>query len=272
MEPWQQIEFVSVLNLVVCCFAVIVGLVLYRKYRPPKFSDHGYMQWAFWFLVARWMALTVAYLTLIVSPDSNKVMLGFVDTTSVCDMAFAWILVQGDEFSSTRTLYAFGGFCAFLLCWNLGFSPQNSNWAAASNAFSAFTTPLVAFAFLLRLRGAASSILFLMALGYSIAQLHVSAALQVSQSVFTGFERVLGYLLGLALGKILVGGLGYALFFAPVEGYEIATTKITQSATDAVKSAVKKALIVGLVNLIFAILAAILVTYFWPVVHATPPR
>jgi len=201
-------------------------------------------------------------------------MLGFVDLASVCDMAFAWILVQGDEFSRKRTLYAFVGFCVFLAGWNLAFSPHNTNWGAASNAFSAFTTPLVAFAFLLRLRGTASFVLFLMALWYSVAQLHVSATLLTSQSVFAGLEATVDYLLGLALGKILVGGMVYGLFFAPVQDYAFATTEFTESARAAVKSAVKTTLKVGTLHLLFAILAAILITWFltsfWPAVHATP--
>ncbi len=265
-----QIIFAAVLNLLVCLSAVIVGLVLYKRYRPPDFGNHRYTRWAFWFLLARWIALTAAYCTLIALPDSDKLMLGFIDLTSVCDMAFAWILVQGDDFAPQRTLYAFVGFCLFLWGWNLEFSPSSDNWGAPSNAFSAFTMPLVAFAFLLRLRGAASSILFLMALAYSVVQLRVSAALHRSTLV-VGFESVSGYLLALAIGKIVVGSMIYGLFFAPVGDYGFATTELTTAARATVKKALKKAFKVG-VNLLVALLAAIIVEKFWPVISRYLPK
>lgn len=225
------------LNLAVSLSAVIAGLVLYYRYSPPLFKQHTFIRWAFWLLIARWLCLAFIYAMLGGQATNERVFLAIVDLQSICDTGFAWLFVQGDEVSPKKSFIALLGIFLFMVAWNYVWYPtgtgvmpsigQRATWVAFSDALSAFSVPMLCFAFLLRYRAFVSFLLFMVSLGYAACQrlIYANAILSTS-NVASGMHTVSFYLFLLLIGKLIIGILTYSLFFAPVREFSVATTEI----------------------------------------------
>jgi hypothetical protein len=261
------------LNLAVSLSATVAGFILYYKYRPSLFDAHPFMRWAFWYLIARWICLILIYVLALSLPGEEKLFLATLDLQSVCEMGFAWLFVQGDEASPRRTFIGVISMAAFLWIWNFSsFAPPattlidigpRARWMTFSDAMSAFAVPALGFAFLIRYRAFVSFLLFLTSLGYSACQRLINAEVFLkSPSLAVGVKTVSLLLFMLLVGKLLLAGMTFGLFFAPVTSY---------SATMQLSPAVKVALWVGfkrgakwlLISLPAHVVLAIIVHYIF---------
>ncbi len=272
--PGLIVAHMPELNAAVSLSAASAGFVLYR-YRPKLFDDHPFMRRAFWFLIGRWLCLVFIY-SLLNFPPNDRLFLAFVDLQGVCDIGFAWFFVQGDESSTKPTLWSLFGVTLFLWFWNYYFYPGTSTghdfaaraqWLAFSDAVSAFSTPLFGFAFLLRYRGVVSLLLFLISLGYSVCQRLITDAVANSPSVGAGLQTVSLFLFLLVIGKLLLGGVSYSFFFAPVSHYSVATTTVAPEVRAALWLSLKKGMMWLLLTLPIHILATVIVHYLLKYLH-----
>jgi len=237
------------LNLLAAILAVLAGFTLYYIWRPALFGQHEFAHWAFWFLIVQWIVFVAIFIIKLRWEDYRGWLMAAVDLQSICAIGFAWTFLQGDSFSWRRTCGALALICLTLWLWNLGTNPDPGStdisvrlrWVAPSEAVSAFAVPLVGFAFFLRYREYAFP-LFLTSLAYSACQRPIYSAtfVRVADSVQTGPD-VSKYLLALAVGKLVLAGLTYALFFAPVETYPSATPPLADATATAIGKALWKA-------------------------------
>ena len=267
MWVWQwALENPEWLNLGAAFVAAAVGVMIYYLWRPPLFDQHEFTVWAFWFLIAQWVALIAVYIIILRWSAHQGVLLVVLDFQSLCAIAFVWAFLQGDQFKWRPTLGVVVLIWIFLVLWNsLNHPGEDLNlqkrlmWLSPSEAISAFAMPLVGFVFFLRYRAYAFP-LFAFTLAYAAFQHPLySATLASSTDISQALPSVQGILLILAAGKVVIAGLTYGLFFATVQEYTSAAPKLSEATERAIRRALAKSVKWTIVVLLTPVLIGVIV-------------
>lgn len=228
-------------NLIAAVLAFGSGLIIYFLWSPPVFAQHPFTLWAFWALIGQWIVYILIYIIRLRFPQCHACLVAALDLESLLTVGFSWVFLQGDDFKWRNTCGTLFLILVSLSLWNLGLSPASGlsplTWLAPSEALSAFAMQLFGFAFFVRYRVFAFP-LFFISVAYAACQQPVYAA---TLGGATNLD-VSPYLLALAFGKLILAGLAYGLFFAPVQRYVSATPELEDHTRDAIKDAVLRSL------------------------------
>lgn len=179
-------------------------------FRPPIFRDHPYTRWAFEFWVIRWFMFLFTFIVIALYKQADtRLLLALVDLGSVAGLGFFWAYLADGTFVAETTLTDLGLSYGLLLAWNLFFSHNASTlWIGASLTVSAASLSLFAYVFLLRYGGPGVPIA-LIALGYLVIQR------PAYEKVFLHHPIDPSWMYALAIGKLLLGAVFYAMYFLP---------------------------------------------------------
>jgi hypothetical protein len=237
-------------NLATALVAVAVGLLIYYVWSPEVFQNHPFTEWAFWLLMGQWFVFVLIFIILLRFPESQGWLLAALDLQSLLTVGFSWIFLQGDDCKWRGTVGTLLVIAVSLWVWNMAWNPgpgpetagslSRLTWLAPSEALSAFAMPLLGFAFFVRYRVFAFPLLFV-SVAYATCQRPIYAVNLENATRSGGIHPdVAPILLGLAVGKLILAGLAYGLFFAPVDKYVSATPELQPTTRNAIRGALWK--------------------------------
>ena len=215
----------GILNLASSILVFLPAVIIIWCYRVKQFEEHPYLSCSFVLWALQWFALIVVWAlysplrfhhVVGVLPRVQSVgVLSAADLSVVAAMGFYWVYAKAEEFRWQEAVRNLAGLYAFLLLWNVLFSPLAPNerlnwlWILPSEILSIITAGLIAATFWFRFGASALPLSAVMIPIYAFLQMPTYASLLQEGKPDDG-----AWMTGLALAKLAYGLLFYTLFFS----------------------------------------------------------
>jgi len=217
------LENAGTINLSCAVAVLLAGGIIYWFVRPKVFRAHPFANHAFTFWLIQWFMLIVTWAAYSSSGSHKVVILATIDLYGVATLGFFWVYLEAAHFRWAETVRNIVGVYGLLLVWNIVVGPLAMGkpagshwrwvWILPSESISALSLFLVAWVFLRRYKGPA------IPLSCVVIPLYIFLQRPTYYSIFVGTIPA-GWVLALAVWKLVYGLLFYTLFFLPAQTYE----------------------------------------------------
>ncbi len=218
MELWHlDLKTAALVNLFCSALVLIPGAVVSCFFKPRVFDRHPHAARTFGFWLAQWFAVILVWAVYQLSHGPSPVVLACADLCVVCALGLFWSYRDADSFSWNDTARRAGGIYAGLLLWNLVFAAllpdKLAIWVLPSEIGSMIACALLAWVFFKRYGPQAIPLAGVTIPIYAFLQAPTYA------SVFVEGEHPddVGWIVALAVCKLLYGLTFYTLFFSPAQ-------------------------------------------------------
>jgi hypothetical protein len=249
---WTRLRKQSaMLNLFVSFTLFLIGLLVWPISEPEILSTHSFAVWVFGLWVTQWLLFTFTYMVIIRWPDLESTLLALVDAQSILVLAAAWLLLEGDGYGILAISIVSVVLYFLLLLLNLGLNPWNKEkpelwrrllWVGLSETLASLSMPLLGLALFIRYHFYGFPFLLLAVVYGGFQRATYASTLVSSRTVSEAFEGTTNIYLALAVGKVFLGALFYALFLFVLPQYPSIIPSLSPAAAQAIRGEIYKAL------------------------------